>query len=493
MSSKSSRLRLSPLFLLALGGLLSTGATASFMTLDEANLYMSVLQREFPDCFLDAVVEYSSATSETAGSALECQDLCREDSQCVSFTFDSTENSCLLMSGSYKSVRSAAAISGPKACSRACREEGMPQAPIVRVVADGSIGTLDECLKLCEETEPCALAAFDYRSDTCTLTARKTGETVAMRGVVTAPKRCEAFNDSSAAEGVSFTGSTVSDPSSQDSWQACRETSRTNPLALYWSWNSTDKTCKLFDSSGRTSLIIEQGSVGGPAWPRASPCVLEDTRFSGDDDSTTVTYAMSYQHCRFLCQRDLGCIFYSYQQEGAVCRLLNLRSVNAKTEAAEGWVSGPETCLSSDWCVLPGTLFRGGTISDQEAPDADTCRTMCRSNSRCVVWGFNKHRRLCSLMTDVALSAPETNIYFVSGLGYCGTSSACHQQDIDFGTSRHLEDLAEFTTQDACSDACFRQSRCYFYSLLDNKTCRLYSKTIQQRAFKGSLSGPAVC
>ncbi|OEH79928.1 hypothetical protein cyc_03740 [Cyclospora cayetanensis] len=445
--------------------------TEGWLSADEAALHLHVLQMEFPLCFYSAVVHMVSRQETAASTVVECKELCYADLKCDKFSFDSTaeaSSACSLMQKSaFESSVPNNGITGLGSCTDSCKEEGLVQGLLVRVIADGSVSTLQECLDLCVESEPCVYASFDYTTDVCWLRGEKAGETLYKPGAVSAAKRC-GLRDSSVTVDLAIVGAEdLNSADETESWELCRSNGQIMPTARYFSWDSESKVCSLFDSSAKGLFKKKEGTMAGPTWPFQSPCYVPDVRIPTKAASEG-TYAMSPLHCQRLCLDAVDCEFFSYREETGECfHLGGSTSKDVALEAATGWVAGPPKCETRDWCTVQGMYYSGGTISDIVMAGTEVCRNKCRANKDCAVWGYNHEKNLCSLMREAALQKVGKGSKFVSGLPQCGSPRACEMNEQDLGLSRHLEDIEQVTDAVECSNACHAQPRCYSFSLLE--------------------------
>lgn len=477
--------------LLVLG--FSLSVTAKPYTEDEAALYLHIISKEFPGCLIrNGAFRAESVASVVAQSAVECQDRCIENQHCDAFTYYPSSSSCILTAhanpGSFVTMEGA--WSGPKLCRNECKEEGFVVGPTVRVIVDGSVTTLDECLEWCETSVQCAFATFDYRDGVCYLVGQKQGETRKKRGAVSVSKRC-VHKDASVIEGMKVAGTEIGEPATALSWQECRVRGEATPSATFWHWDSATTACRLVGGTNAGALKPKEGSFAGPVWWSKGHCFLEDIKVSAEPATTEL--ALSARDCQQRCERKRRCSFFSFTDMSGTCILLEGTPKEVSIDIAPGWKAGPPFCFPQDWCVLPAVVYMGTALETLTQRDAVQCRQSCRAHSGCEVWWFDRSTFTCSLMANEALSRVAFNTHYTSGLASCGSQAACRNEDRDYGESRYLEDIQDVSGADECQQRCYEQPRCFFYALLPSGTCRLYPNNMEPHPSLGSTAGPAKC
>lgn len=478
--------------ILSTRGALSSAAAITYSEVDAA-FFQKIIELEFPNCLIkDGGIQAHPLCHSTVSSAIECQDKCAANPNCAIFTYYPSISTCALMRYTSDMIFKAeiGAVMGPRVCRSECKEEGFVSGPTVRVIADGSVTTLRECLGLCHGNHNCSYATFDYSADVCYLIGERQGDTKVERGVVSAAKRCT-HRDASVAKQMTVVGTDLVKDITTTTWQECRAQGKFTPSCTFWSWDSNTKACKLVGGPPVGVIRPKTGSFAGPTWPGTANCINAGTKYTSQGDKEVV--ATSEIDCQRQCGQSGDCSFFSYHAESSVCLLLESNPQNFSQNTASGWVGGPPYCFPQDWCVLPAVRYDGTSLIDTIRDDEMACRQACSSNLNCQVWRFNTTTFICSIMRDEALDKAELRGSHVSGLSSCGSQDACQQENQDYGQSQFLEDISLAFDVKRCQELCYDKPRCSFYAMLPSGVCRLYPESAQPRASPGSVSGPAMC
>jgi hypothetical protein len=297
-------------------------------------------------------------------------------------------------------------------------------------------------------------------------------------------------------------------------------------------FNIRDNTCRLKERvpPAEPSKIIASGvkensygNGGVPPYPPQDPYnpggntrirISRDTTRKGGDYSNF--RAASVEECSRACVRDTRCRAFDYGKHSGICWMKNsipraTRDINTVSGIKEWNNSGndnlnppggypphtrPEIIEGME--VSRGMTRHGGDYAHFKARNTRECARLCRTDSVCRAFDFNKGNKTCWLKNSVPRSRPDRNTN--SGVKRSGSqdgypppfSNTDQGFNISYNTSRNGGDYKHYIagSLEECSRSCRHEYNCRAFNyVVSSRECWLKETVPPARSNKNVISG----
>ncbi|PHJ19082.1 pan domain-containing protein [Cystoisospora suis] len=290
----------------------------------------------------------------------------------------------------------------------------------VKEIYDGSVKSIGECQRRCQEMNNCYHFTFDtkqkycYLKDKDALQARKKSLTELVSG----PKYCRCLEP-----GLDYCCHNIKEiyDGSVRTPEECQARCEALKECYFFTFDMKHKYCYLKDSnapygekSGRSELV---------SGPRKCSCFESGIDYYKHDVKEIYDRSVkTSQECQRRCQEMNNCYHFTFDSKQKYCYLKDKSALQARKNGLAELVSGPKYCD----CVEPGMdyyLHDVKEIYDGSVPTTWDCQARCKALDNCYFYTYDTRTKNCFLKDKTATEGRTHGLVeFYSGPKECRAS-----------------------------------------------------------------------